>query len=48
MQTMSVPIMPEENEEKEEVTRKIIAKSHDDLRQEVFTMQLLQFLHDIW
>ncbi len=27
---------------------KIIAKSHDDLRQEVFCMQLIQFLKDIW
>ena len=27
---------------------KIIAKSNDDLRQEVFTMQLLQFLKDVW
>jgi len=27
---------------------KLIAKSNDDLRQEVFIMQLIQFLHDIW
>uniref|UniRef100_A0A7S2RYB8 PI3K/PI4K catalytic domain-containing protein n=1 Tax=Mucochytrium quahogii TaxID=96639 RepID=A0A7S2RYB8_9STRA len=26
----------------------LIAKSNDDLRQEVFIMQLIQFLHDIW
>mmetsp|Transcript_13533 Transcript_13533/g.26096 ORF Transcript_13533/g.26096 Transcript_13533/m.26096 type:complete len:984 (-) Transcript_13533:299-3250(-) len=27
---------------------KLIAKSNDDLRQEVFIMQLISFLHDIW
>lgn len=27
---------------------RIIAKSNDDLRQEVFTMQLMQFLKDVW
>lgn len=30
------------------VLDRIIAKSNDDLRQEVFTMQLLQFLRDVW
>lgn len=31
-----------------EASYKVICKSNDDLRQEVFTMQLLQFLKDIW
>jgi hypothetical protein len=29
-------------------TTKLLAKSNDDLRQEVFIMQLIQFLDDIW